>query len=66
MWVRYGAVGFLCSVTGQLDEIDVECYIMPKVEPFLRYPIILLKEKVGPFPYLHVSNFLYFNTLILP
>ena len=47
IWVRYGAVGFLCAAARQLDTIDVECYVLPKVEPFLKHHIIQLKDQVG-------------------
>lgn len=45
-WVRYGAVGFVCSAAKFMDEIDTACYLSPKVEPFLQYPVIQLKDKV--------------------
>ena len=47
IWVRYGAVGILCAAARQLDTIDVECYVLPKVEPFLKHHIIQLKDQVG-------------------
>ncbi len=29
-----------------MDDIDVECYVLPKVKPFLKHPVIQLQEEV--------------------
>lgn len=44
IWLRYGAVGFMIAVAGQLDSVDVECYVLPKIHPFLRLPVIQIQE----------------------
>ena len=30
-----------------MDDIDMECYIMPRVVPFLQHTIIQLRDEVG-------------------
>ena len=30
-----------------MDDIDMECYIMPRVVPYLQHTIIQLREEVG-------------------
>ena len=47
IWVRYSAVGFLCTAAQEMDDIDMECYVMPKVVPYLQHTIIQLREEVG-------------------
>ena len=44
IWIKYSAIGFLLSAAGQLDEVDVQCYILPRLLPFLKYPIIQLTD----------------------
>ena len=44
IWIKYSAIGFLLSAAGQLDEVDVQCYILPRVLPFLKYPIIQMTD----------------------
>ena len=49
MWVRYEAVGFVCNAVTQLDEVDIECYLAPIVQPFVKYPVYQLKDEVYAF-----------------
>lgn len=44
IWLRYGAVGFIIAVAKQLDSVDVECYVLPQVHPFLRQPVVQIQE----------------------
>ena len=44
IWLKYSAIGFLLSAAGQLDEVAVQCYILPRVLPFLKYPIIQMTD----------------------
>ena len=44
IWLRYGAVGFIMAVARQLDNVDVECYVLPKVHPFIGQPVIQVHE----------------------
>ena len=44
IWIKYSAIGFLLSAASQLDEVDVQCYILPRLLPFLKYPIIQLTD----------------------
>ncbi len=44
IWLRYSAVGFVIAVAKQLDSVDVECYVLPQIHPFLRQPVIQIGE----------------------
>ncbi len=37
-------MGFVIAVAGQLDSVDVECYVLSKIHPFLRLPVIQIQE----------------------
>ncbi len=45
MWVRYGAVGFLIAASEKLDSIDYMCSLLPRVRPFLQYPVVQLQDQ---------------------
>ena len=46
MWIRHGCVGLVCTVARQLDNIDVLCYMLPKLEIYIKQPIIQIREEV--------------------
>ena len=46
MWIRHGCVGLVCTVARQLDNIDVLCYMLPKLEMYIKQPIIQIREEV--------------------
>ncbi|XP_065916552.1 phosphoinositide 3-kinase regulatory subunit 4-like isoform X2 [Dysidea avara] len=45
IWIRYGCVGLVCAVARQLDNVDVLCYLLPKLELYIRQPIIQIREE---------------------
>ena len=46
MWIRHGCVGLVCTAARQLDNIDVLCYMLPKLEMYIKQPIIQIREEV--------------------
>ncbi|KAF0290211.1 Phosphoinositide 3-kinase regulatory subunit 4 [Amphibalanus amphitrite] len=42
LWARQAAVGFICACAGQLRVIDVQCRLLPRLEPFLSHPVAAL------------------------
>ena len=46
MWIRHGCVGLVCTIARQLDNIDVLCYMLPKLEMYIEQPIIQIREEV--------------------
>lgn len=38
-------MGFLVAASKQLDNVDNECFLLPRVAPFLQYPIIQLQDQ---------------------
>eukprot|EP01059_Diplonema_ambulator_P008056 TRINITY_DN17585_c0_g1_i2.p1 TRINITY_DN17585_c0_g1~~TRINITY_DN17585_c0_g1_i2.p1 ORF type:complete len:1289 (+),score=395.63 TRINITY_DN17585_c0_g1_i2:125-3868(+) len=43
-WIRSGALEFFASMDGQLSNVDVICFILPMIKPFLKYTIPDLKK----------------------
>ena len=56
MWIRHGCVGLVCTIARQLDNIDVLCYMLPKLEMYIEQPIIQIREEV--------HNLMHCNLLI--
>ena len=46
-WIRLKTVAFLCACGRVLDPIDVHCYLLPALKPFLQYQILQVdKERI--------------------
>nr|CAB3264882.1 phosphoinositide 3-kinase regulatory subunit 4 [Phallusia mammillata] len=39
-WIRQNTVAFLSACAQVLDNIDVQCYVVPKITPLLKYPVL--------------------------
>ncbi|XP_076800524.1 phosphoinositide 3-kinase regulatory subunit 4-like [Clavelina lepadiformis] len=39
-WIRHNTVSFICACSKILDTINMHCYILPTVMPFLKYSIV--------------------------
>jgi WD40 repeat protein len=46
IWVRYEAVGFLCSCDHQMDDVDMECFVYPLVKPYFKHPVFQLQNEL--------------------
>ena len=46
LWIRQGAVGFICGVARHLNIADVHCNLLPLVKPFLTREVIQLDTEV--------------------
>eukprot|EP00002_Diphylleia_rotans_P021597 TRINITY_DN4200_c0_g1_i1.p1 TRINITY_DN4200_c0_g1~~TRINITY_DN4200_c0_g1_i1.p1 ORF type:complete len:1490 (+),score=267.46 TRINITY_DN4200_c0_g1_i1:48-4517(+) len=44
LWIRHGAVGFVASVSSKLPPLDVFCYLLPCVQPFLVHEVAEITE----------------------
>ncbi|KAJ9451187.1 putative serine/threonine-protein kinase VPS15 [Diplonema papillatum] len=38
-WIRTGALDFFASMGAQLSHVDLFCFILPILKPFLKYPV---------------------------
>ncbi|KAK7093762.1 phosphoinositide 3-kinase regulatory subunit 4-like [Littorina saxatilis] len=45
-WIRQGSAGFISSVASIMDVADLHVKLLPKVTPFLRLPILQLKDQM--------------------
>lgn len=46
LWIRHGAVGFVCAVAKTLSLADLQCKLMPLLQPFLSRNVIQLDSEV--------------------
>ena len=46
MWIRYGAVGFVAAVARTLNVADVHCNLLPRLQPFLKHPVVQVDQEV--------------------
>ena len=46
MWIRYGAVGFVAAVARTLNIADVHCNLLPRLQPFLKHPVVQVDQEV--------------------
>ena len=44
IWIKYAAVHFVCAAACHLSPADVQCIIMPLINPYLKYPVQDLTE----------------------
>ena len=56
MWIRHGCVGLVCTVARQLDNIDVLCYMLPKLEMYIKQPIIQIREEVHTYIHTYIRT----------
>eukprot|EP00058_Branchiostoma_floridae_P000739 XP_002586227.1 hypothetical protein BRAFLDRAFT_132368 [Branchiostoma floridae] len=45
-WIRHGAVGFISAMARTLNVADVHCNLIPKLEPYIRMPIVQVDKEV--------------------
>lgn len=45
-WIRQGSAGFISSVASVMDVADLHVKLLPQVKPFLRLPIIQLRDQM--------------------
>lgn len=43
-WVRNGCINFILAVTKALGEVRAHCRLLPILEPFLAYPIVVINR----------------------
>ena len=46
MWIRYGVVGFVAAVARTLNVADVHCNLLPRLQPFLKHPVVQVDQEV--------------------
>lgn len=46
LWIQQGAVGFVCAVARKLNLADVQCRLVPLLQPFLKHSIIQVHEEL--------------------
>ena len=46
MWIRYGGVGFVAAVARTLNVADVHCNLLPRLQPFLKHPVVQVDQEV--------------------
>nr|XP_002121994.1 phosphoinositide 3-kinase regulatory subunit 4 [Ciona intestinalis] len=44
-WIRLSTVSFVCSCGTALDTIDIHCYVIPLLMPFLQYRILQVDDQ---------------------
>ncbi|KAG8181600.1 hypothetical protein JTE90_017721 [Oedothorax gibbosus] len=46
LWIKQAAVGFICVVAKSLNLADVQCRLVPLLQPFLKYQVIQVNKEL--------------------
>ena len=45
IWIRHATVGFISKTARSLNVVDVQCKVLPIVQPYLKHPLIQLEKE---------------------
>ncbi|CAA9997654.1 unnamed protein product [Nesidiocoris tenuis] len=46
LWIRQAVVGFISALARTLNIVDVQCKVMPMIEPYLKHNVIQLEKEL--------------------
>ncbi|BES89107.1 phosphoinositide 3-kinase regulatory subunit [Nesidiocoris tenuis] len=46
LWIRQAVVGFISALARTLNIVDVQCKVMPMIEPYLKHNVIQLEKEI--------------------